>query len=157
MITADGVAANELASRKLLAFMRSGARNTGLNYRQMHTRCSTHQANLVVQVAVCGTLMRPGLVSAVNRAASVVGQHLEHKQTSDATSLLRFDCRASVCHSGTNLFRVLRDEGRSCRCCPFEVSLKSGSLKGPPAATFYCAMTGDFGGFCIGNWHASHH
>ena len=40
-----------LESRKLLAFiMRSGGRDTGLNDRQIHIECSTHQANLEVQV-----------------------------------------------------------------------------------------------------------
>ena len=47
---------------------------------------------------------------------------------SDATSLLPLCCRASVSHSGQGILdvapslRAPRDEGRSCRCRPFDLS-----------------------------------
>ena len=60
------------------------------------------------------------------KSATAQGQHLQLKQTSDATSLLRPCCRASVSYSGKGTLdmasRAPRDEGRSCRCRPLDVS-----------------------------------
>ena len=51
------------------------------------------------------------------------GQQLQLKRTSDATSLLRSCCRASVSHNGKGSLDVaFRAPGRSCRCRPFDIS-----------------------------------
>ena len=54
------------------------------------------------------------------------GQQLQVKQTSDATSLLRLCCRASVSHTRKGTLDVASrapgDERSSCRCRPFVTS-----------------------------------
>ena len=57
------------------------------------------------------------------------GNNNNSKLTSDAISLSRLCCRASVSHSGKGTLdvasRAPRDAGRSCRCHPFGVSWRS--------------------------------
>ena len=64
--------------------------------------------------------------NAQQRSAPVQGQRPQLKQTSDATSLLRLCGPASVSHCGKGTSdvasRAPRDEGRSCRCRPFDFS-----------------------------------
>ena len=56
VLTGDGVATNLAAARRLFKAMSST--NQPVSYRLMCWPCASHQCNLVVQIAVCGKLMR---------------------------------------------------------------------------------------------------
>ena len=60
IITCDGVPTNESASRKLLAHLRRS--EPRLQYLQLHLKCSSHQCNLCVHVAICGGLQKSPLL-----------------------------------------------------------------------------------------------
>ena len=57
LLTGDAVSTNGNASRRVLSYFRDHARRLGIRYSLVCVKCASHQANLVVLVAICGVAM----------------------------------------------------------------------------------------------------
>jgi hypothetical protein len=57
LITGDAVNTNGNACRRVFLYFTVHSRRLGIRYSVICTKCGSHQANLVVQVAICGTAM----------------------------------------------------------------------------------------------------
>jgi hypothetical protein len=57
LVTGDAVNTNENACKRLLHHFLSQASSLGIRYSLVCVKCASHQANLIVQVAICGEVM----------------------------------------------------------------------------------------------------
>jgi len=58
LLTGDAVPTNEAAAKRVWKYFRHHARRLGLRYSLLVIKCSSHQSNLVVQVAICGKVLK---------------------------------------------------------------------------------------------------
>ena len=57
LLTGDAIPTNEAAAKRVLEYFFRNARRLGLRYAILVFKCSSHQSNLVVQVAICGKIL----------------------------------------------------------------------------------------------------
>ena len=61
IIVGDGIHTNENACRRALQYYRQWAKQRHMRYSLIVVKCASHKANLVVQVAICGQVIRNAL------------------------------------------------------------------------------------------------
>ncbi|CAK0911082.1 unnamed protein product [Prorocentrum cordatum] len=63
VVIGDAAATNEAACKRLFAFLHAAERQLGIRYYLVVVKCAAHQANLVVQCAICGQCLQDPLNS----------------------------------------------------------------------------------------------
>ena len=58
LVVGDGINTNDNACRRVFAYFEEWARKRDVRYSMVVVKCASHKANLVVQVAICGRVIR---------------------------------------------------------------------------------------------------
>ena len=97
LLTGDAIPNNEAAAKRVLEYFFRNARRLGLRYAILVFKCSSHQSNLVVQVAICGKILTKVLeVNALCGTCSRLFKYLMSDYLEDFASALKKEVVANL-------------------------------------------------------------